>query len=366
MIKKGAYAIIRPPRQKYNFADLESIQTIPNFGDIQCISIAFRNNRKQILYGTFYEAPHPISEASCVIYLHGNASNQLEGRDIVSLFVPLGIHVFAFDFSGCGESDGEFISLGPNETQDTEAVIDLLRKDFHIQKFCLWGRSMGASTSIFVLERHPEFIGAVIDSPYATLNLLLKEIASSMYIPNGIVDSVKKKVTELSTLDVNSVNPINSACNLASSISLFIIHGEDDTFINPSHSKEIFQRASVTNKVLRIVSGKHNSVRDSSVILEAAEFLSSLLMNEIVRFVRPTDQNTEKQQNIEMDSIEEEMRKNSFKKSDKPKKKSHKNANDENSKDKKHHKKHHKSLKPPKDETTRAHFSDANDLLNHI
>jgi alpha/beta superfamily hydrolase len=35
--------------------------------------------------------------------------------------------VFAFDFTGSGRSDGEFITLGINESKDMEAVIKYLR-----------------------------------------------------------------------------------------------------------------------------------------------------------------------------------------------------------------------------------------------
>ena len=37
------------------------------------------------------------------------------------------ITVFAFDFTGSGRSDGEFITLGINESKDMESVIKYLR-----------------------------------------------------------------------------------------------------------------------------------------------------------------------------------------------------------------------------------------------
>ena len=37
------------------------------------------------------------------------------------------MHFCCFDFSGCGISDGEYISLGIHESDDLEAVIKFLR-----------------------------------------------------------------------------------------------------------------------------------------------------------------------------------------------------------------------------------------------
>jgi alpha/beta superfamily hydrolase len=40
----------------------------------------------------------------------------------------MNITVFSFDFSGCGLSEGEYISLGWNEKDDLKTVIDYLRE----------------------------------------------------------------------------------------------------------------------------------------------------------------------------------------------------------------------------------------------
>ena len=37
------------------------------------------------------------------------------------------MHFFTFDFSGCGLSDGEYISLGVHESDDLEIVVNYLR-----------------------------------------------------------------------------------------------------------------------------------------------------------------------------------------------------------------------------------------------
>jgi alpha/beta superfamily hydrolase len=51
----------------------------------------------------------------CVIYLHGNCSSRVEGVQAANVLLPMNITVFAFDFSGCGKSEGEWVTLGYKE-----------------------------------------------------------------------------------------------------------------------------------------------------------------------------------------------------------------------------------------------------------
>ena len=47
------------------------------------------------------------------------------------------MHFFSFDFSGCGLSDGEYISLGINESDDLEAVVNYLRNSGKVSEIGL-------------------------------------------------------------------------------------------------------------------------------------------------------------------------------------------------------------------------------------
>jgi alpha/beta superfamily hydrolase len=51
----------------------------------------------------------------CVIYLHGNCSSRLEGYQAANVLLPMGMTVFTFDFSGCGRSEGDWVTLGFKE-----------------------------------------------------------------------------------------------------------------------------------------------------------------------------------------------------------------------------------------------------------
>ena len=86
----------------------------------------------------------------CVIYLHANASCRAEALMIMADVLACGATLYAFDFAGCGHSEGDFITLGWFEQDDVAAVIRHLRDQQLVTAVALWGRSMGASSACFL------------------------------------------------------------------------------------------------------------------------------------------------------------------------------------------------------------------------
>lgn len=85
--------------------------------------------------------------------------------------------MFSFDFSGCGKSGGEYISLGWYERDDVEVIVDWLRNSDKVSTIGLWGRSMGAVTALMHADRDPSIAGLVLDSAFSNLKTLSEELA---------------------------------------------------------------------------------------------------------------------------------------------------------------------------------------------
>ena len=124
-------AVIRPPRDQYKDSDLGPEKFMINNNTYKRTDLTLTNERKFSIKCSFWE---PIDEERqcerlpCVIYLHGNSSSRVEAVAEVKILLPMNITLFAIDFSGCGQSEGDFISLGYYERQDVECVIEYLRK----------------------------------------------------------------------------------------------------------------------------------------------------------------------------------------------------------------------------------------------
>ena len=72
--------------------------------------------------------------------------------------MPLLSHKFdliSFDFSGSGISDGDFVSLGLNESEDLKIVLNHAKQELGYREIYLWGRSMGAVTALLYCQKYP-------------------------------------------------------------------------------------------------------------------------------------------------------------------------------------------------------------------
>ena len=87
----------------------------------------------------------------------------------------------------------EFITLGVRESEDLRAVIAHLREGGRVTKIGLWGRSMGAATSLFYGQKDPSIAALVLDSPFSKLTDLMHELVNTfgaergMHVPRPLV-----------------------------------------------------------------------------------------------------------------------------------------------------------------------------------
>lgn len=279
-VQMGFEAICRPPRADYKIDDISNYIFVENYGNVTRVPVTFTNPRGQNIVGSYYPPNGEIAEKSCVIYLHGNASCQLEGTFLVPIFCPAGVSVLCFDFSGCGKSEGEYISLGLNEKDDVSSAISFLRDNFGVGKIALWGRSMGAATTFFILDEEPTIACAIADSPFCSLSQLIIDLGLKFKVPGcltttgiKIISSVVKNKAKFNIADVE---PIKHATQCFSPI--YIIHGEGDSFIPYHHSELLFKAYVGDEKKLTIVPfADHNSPRPADVIIDAVMFIARFL-----------------------------------------------------------------------------------------
>ena len=261
-MKQARDAIIRPKRKKYSLKDLP---TTLNYAGMEFIRIPleFKNNRNQNLVGSLYyfSEKEPKEGDPCVIYLHRNASCQLEGRFLVPNLCPHNIKVFCFDFAGCGESDGDFISLGYYESIDTNFIINTLRTRFGFQKFLLWGRSMGAATSIITNNKF--VVAKIADSSYTSIDSMVNSVAKTSDIPSIFHPFakwfIKNSVDSAADFDFSNVSPLQAIKNEKKPI--IIGHAKEDQIVPFEQSHELFDACPNLMKLYMALPGGHNSQR---------------------------------------------------------------------------------------------------------
>ena len=169
------HAFIRPPRARYAIHQLGP--TNFSIGSRQFVreDLQLTNKRNLKLACSFWQ---PKSEPGgekfpCIVYLHGNASCRAGVLEMLPNLLSAGFCVFAFDFAGCGLSEGEYISLGYFEKDDVATVVAHLRQSNRISTIGLWGHSMGAATSMMFAHTDPSVGAMILDCAFSDLQQLV-------------------------------------------------------------------------------------------------------------------------------------------------------------------------------------------------
>ncbi|XWS13579.1 hypothetical protein CRYUN_Cryun36dG0049000 [Craigia yunnanensis] len=228
--------------------------------------IEVKNGRGDVLQCSHY-VPLVSPEGKplpCVIYCHGNSGCRADASEAAIILLPSNITVFTLDFSGSGLSGGEHVSLGWNEKDDLKAVVDYLRADGNISLIGLWGRSMGAVTSLLYGAEDPSIAGMVLDSPFSDLVDLMMELVDTYkfrlpkFTVKFAIQYMRKAIQKKAKFDITDLNTIKVAKSCF--VPVLFGHAVDDDFIHPHHSDRIFE-AYVGDKNIIKFEGDHNSPR---------------------------------------------------------------------------------------------------------
>ncbi|XWS35067.1 hypothetical protein CRYUN_Cryun21dG0094300 [Craigia yunnanensis] len=259
--------IIRPPRAEYNpDSDLLDEEFMLKGKWYQRKDIEVKNSRGDVLQCSRY-APLVIPEGKslpCVIYCHGNSGCRADASEAAIILLPSNITVFTLDFSGSGLSGGGHVTLGWNEKDDLKAVVDYLRADGNVSLIGLWGRSMGAVTSLMYGAEDPSIAGMVLDSPFSDLVDLMMELVDTFkfrfpkFTVKFAIQYMRKAIQKKAKFDITDLNTIKVAKSCF--VPVLFGHAADDDFIRPHHSDRIFE-AYVGDKNIIKFEGDHNSPR---------------------------------------------------------------------------------------------------------
>ncbi|KDO74878.1 hypothetical protein CISIN_1g007812mg [Citrus sinensis] len=259
--------IIRPPRAEYSPEhDLLDQEFMLKGKWYQRKDIEVKNKRGDVIQCSHYV---PILNPDgkplpCVIYCHGNSGCRADASEAAIILLPSNITVFTLDFSGSGLSGGEHVTLGWNEKDDLKAVVDYLRADGNVSMIGLWGRSMGAVTSLLYGAEDPSIAGMVLDSPFSDLVDLMMELVDTYKIRlpkftvKFAIQYMRKAIQKKAKFDITDLNTIKVAKSCF--VPVLFGHAVEDDFINPHHSDRIFEAYAGDKNIIKF-EGDHNSPR---------------------------------------------------------------------------------------------------------
>lgn len=273
-------SIIRPPRCNYSMQHLGPKEFSFCGVPFKRTDFQLRNKRDMKIECSHWEPSIRKSAVlPCVVYMHGNASGRIEAIHCLSMVLSLGVSLLAFDFTGSGMSDGEYVSLGAFEKDDLDAVVEHLRTGGTTSTIALWGRSMGAATALLHGERDPSIAAMILDSPFSSLVTLAEELVEKgrkqgMFAPSLVVSIVirwiRQSVRAEAGFDIHDLAPIDKADRCF--IPALFVAAKEDSFIPITHSQAIYD-VYMGDKNIILVDGDHSSPRPRFLFDSASIFL---------------------------------------------------------------------------------------------
>ncbi|CAM9905626.1 unnamed protein product, partial [Phaeothamnion confervicola] len=269
-------AIIRPPRCVYKVEDLGPTRASIS-GGLMILRRDFSvvNRRGLTLHGSQWRPAFVdnTSQLPCVVCLHGNSSARIDvvRTRSLALLSGLGCSVVAFDFSGSGLSQGEFVTLGANEHHDVADVLAHLRREgWAPPRVTLWGRSMGAASALLYTAAYGDDMisGLVLDSPFASFQRLAADLVKmgQVTVPKLAVKAalalIRRSVKKRARCDVRDLSPLAGVGSIT--VPALFVAAHADKVVPHCHGELLSAAYSGPHHLLSC-SGGHNSARPAAV-----------------------------------------------------------------------------------------------------
>lgn len=295
-------AFIKPEKMNYDLGQLGPAASLSTQGvsyqrdDFLVTNAFLKKLHCSVFLPEGYTADEPAkpgmpavsSEPCCVVYLHSQSGCRIEGLPLVDECMNRKYGLCVFDYSSCGMSEGEYVSLGYYEKNDLHIILNELRGHYLFKRFILWGRSMGAVTAILYAEKNPpsrekhfHVSGLILDSPFTDINTLAKDVAgSNSKIPKVFVQMgmgvVKSTIKKKLGFEIESLRPVDSIKQVQTPILFHLC--TKDILVKPKRVRKYYEDYR-GNDFKRLVESPidHNSERPASFYQDGLDFSSECL-----------------------------------------------------------------------------------------
>ena len=223
------------------------------------------NNYREKLKGLENVSEKALDKYPTVILAHGFAAEKREKGmfdDIAESLTKNNFLVYRFDFSGCGESEGDFSKTSLTKlVQDLRSIIDFVKEQprVNIDRFSLVGMSFG--TCAAVVLNPPEIKSYVllgsVANPYEVLKKLFQEYTFNPEGESFRITSEGRNVKMGSQFwkDFSNHNLPKSISNIHKPIC--IIHGEKDSAAPLDEAKTFYESANEPKKLVIVKDSDH-------------------------------------------------------------------------------------------------------------
>lgn len=184
---------------------------------------------------------NPTPTADYIILSHGYTDNRMGSLKYVRMYLELGFNCIIYDLRGHGENAPDFTTYGVREAKDLKCIIDDTRARYpELRTLGLHGESLGAATTITVLQYRPEVDFAVADCGFSDIENVLRLGYRNAHVPTFFVDVADFTGRLRYHYSLLQMRPIDALDE--NTVPILFLHGAADDFILPKNSEDMAAR----------------------------------------------------------------------------------------------------------------------------
>ncbi len=210
---------------RYDDVGLAYYFSTEDFPDLTAEPYAFLSRDGNRLQGYFYHYDNPIP-GRVVVFDHGMGGGHHSYFREIEKLARHGYLVFAYDHTGCMESEGDSTNGLAQSLSDMDACLDAIKADFGDLKISVMGHSWGGYAAMNIPAYHPDVAHVIVLSGFVSVSRMLRQVFG------GVLRAYYRPMMELEC----SANPdYVCACGIAAlkntSAEVLIIHDAEDQII---------------------------------------------------------------------------------------------------------------------------------------
>ncbi len=215
------------------------------------------------LYGLWCNANTPEVKGT-ILMVHGIGSCKDHFIPKAEWLANLGYNSILVDLRAHGKSEGNYVTYGYYEVPDLQLFLDQIETDYNVNRFGVWGQSLGAAISLQLMAKDHRIAYGIIESTYCTFDEVVHDYSQLMFgLPLGwLNDYVIWRAQSIADFEKEGIHPEKACEQIAQPILL--VHGTEDDRIDVKYAHRNFKALSSEEKELYLIQGaNHVNVWDT-------------------------------------------------------------------------------------------------------